>query len=103
MMPMTFKRIDHALGVCKKHLDATGTRNTPIESCLVGYLLTIIYAEYETIIHKIVVMRVTKTTASDADLHRFIEPYIKYRTGKIKISDVWDTGKIWKATKASVP
>ena len=54
---MEFPRIENAIQTCATHLDATGTRNTEIEGVLVGYLLTITYAEYEGAVRKIVAAR----------------------------------------------
>src|SRR5205823_1545466 len=42
-----FKRIENALEVCKKHLDATKTWNTEVEVYLASYVLVIACAEFE--------------------------------------------------------
>lgn len=46
---MNFARIERALDASQNHLDETG-RDAEIESYLVGCLLAMIYAQYETII-----------------------------------------------------
>lgn len=51
---MDFPRVENALELCANHLDHTGTRNTPVEAVLVGYLLTITYAEYERAVRQLV-------------------------------------------------
>src|SRR5262249_52136262 len=47
MSAMDFERIDNALEVCKKHLDATGSRNTEVEIYLTGYVLVVACSEFE--------------------------------------------------------
>lgn len=44
---MRFQRVEDAIRICRGHLDSTESRNTEIETYLVGYILAVIYAEYE--------------------------------------------------------
>ncbi len=78
---MDFKRIESALGACTKHLDEVGG-DPQIESYLVGYLLAIVYAEYEIKIVKAMVARIGRIASQDADVHRFIHARIKNRKGE---------------------
>jgi hypothetical protein len=55
--------------------------------------LTTIYAEYEVAVRKIVLARIGRVAATDADVHRFIHCRIENRTGRIEIGDL---GKILK-------
>ena len=46
---MKIERIDRNLVVCKRHLEATESFNTEIETLLVGIMLVIAYAEFESL------------------------------------------------------
>lgn len=85
-MPMDFARIDEAIAACKQHLDSTAMRNTEIESYLVGYLLTVAYADIEQYVKGMVLARASRT--NDPDLLTFA----KHTSGKVyrglKLSDL---------------
>lgn len=83
---MDFTRIDHAMSVCKSHLVATSTANTEIESYLVGYLLSVIYAEFEQRIRAMVCKRAER--ASDVDVHNFVVSAVGRLMRGIKIAEV---------------
>ncbi len=83
---MDFNRIDQAMATCKTHLDATGSRNTEIESMLVGYLLAIIYAEFEKKLKKLVAHRASRT--KDAEIISFCSAVTKYVLRSINIGDI---------------
>lgn len=57
---MDFKRIEDAINGCKMHLDSSGVRGTEIESYLSAYLIVLIVAEYEVLLEKIIVKRMTR-------------------------------------------
>lgn len=62
-----------------------------IKSFLVGYLLAIIYSEYEQRINKIIEKRVSRG-GSDLQLQTFIrEHYTRKGVGRIKVSDLGET------------
>lgn len=83
---MDFPRTDAALAVCKLHLDATNSRNTEIESYLVGYLLATIYAEFEQKMRAIVCKRVER--AGDQHVHNFAISTMKVVMKTINVSGI---------------
>lgn len=88
---MKFPRVDEAFKACAEHLDSTGTRNTEIESHLVNNLLSIIYAEYEQEIRRLVMER----GAKNADVHSraFMEHAALRLVRSIKLRDLSGTLK----------
>jgi hypothetical protein len=71
-----FVRVDSAIERCREHLDATGARNTEVETFLVGYLVTIIHAEFEQHVSELLRER---TRSSDPHL----TAWGAYATGRI--------------------
>lgn len=84
-----FARVDAALSVCGAHLDATGARGTEIEAILVGYLLTVIHAEFEQHVVQTVVARCR--TSHDVRRSSFTEYAARRLVKKFAISDLTGT------------
>jgi hypothetical protein len=83
---MKFKRIEDAFETCKKHLDSTNSRNTEIESFLVGYLIVLVIAEYEVLLEKILAKRADRI--KDAHVQSFVKVAVDKLTRSIKIGEV---------------
>ncbi len=91
---MKFPRIDNAISVCRSHLKAHGASSASIEeikSYMVGYCLTIIYAEYEQKVRTIINKRAS-LPGSDASMQHFVKYFFsKKGVGRISVSDLGET------------
>jgi hypothetical protein len=90
-------RIADAMDACRNHLDATGARNTEVESFLVGFLLVMICSEYEIAIKAMVSKRAEK--CGDGDVHGFVREHIGKIVRGIKVSDL--TGVVGSFSSAA--
>lgn len=85
-MSVALPRVDAAMRVCRGHLDSTRSRNTEIDQILVGYVLTIVHAEWEQWLQAAVEAR----TVVHGDPH--LAGFARYSVGrlfrKFKISDL---------------
>jgi hypothetical protein len=83
---MKFTRIEDALTNTKNHLDSTNSRNTEIESYLVGYLIVLVIAEYEVLLEKIIERRADRI--QDSHVQSFVKVAVDKLTRSIKIGEV---------------
>lgn len=83
---MDFPRIDNAMDVCAKHLAATASRGTEIESYLARYLLTLIYASYEERIKAMVAERGSRS--ADKHVGAFVKSAVHQLCRSIKVSEI---------------
>jgi RiboL-PSP-HEPN len=83
---MHFPRLDNAIAVSKKHLDATKAYGTEIESFLVAFLLVTIIAEFEERLEAIVAKRAER--AADSHIQAFATHYAHVAVRSPKISDI---------------
>lgn len=72
-----FPRVESLVQACTKHLVATNSRGTEIESIFAGHLLVVIHSEFEQ--HILALVRSRCLVASDPRLSSFIQ----YATGRI--------------------
>lgn len=83
---MDFPRIENALEVCEKHLNATASWGTEIESYLARYMLTVIYSSYEEWIKEIFVKRCSNST--DKHLSEFVKSAVNQLFRGIRINQI---------------
>ena len=83
---MDIPAISQAIEVCAAHLDATLTHGTEVEAYLVGYLLTLIYAEYEKKLSDIVIDK-AKASGS-AEITTYVGNTIGQVLRGIKLSEI---------------
>ena len=98
---MRYRRIDNAIEVIRNQINTTEHKNPEIESYLVSYALTTIYAEYESRLNILIARRCALT--DDVHLKNFAQTLAKcgtevYQTenrstGRIKLSDLADSLK----------
>ncbi|MDQ3258320.1 MAG: HEPN domain-containing protein [Acidobacteriota bacterium] len=89
---MRFSQLDYEFRQCEQHLDATGTRNTEIETYLVRYLLVRICAEYETRI-EILVQKRCASRVNDQHVFNFAFWGTEISTKRYKIENLSETLK----------
>jgi hypothetical protein len=83
---MEFPRVELAIKTCAEHLDKSGARNTEIEAVLVGYLLTITYADYERAIREMVAQRGNRY--SDGPLASFMTTAARRLIRSIEVGEI---------------
>lgn len=93
---MRCRRIDNAIEVTRNHINTTEHKNPEIESYLVSYVLTTIYAEYESRLNILIARRCALT--DDVHLKNFAQTLArcgteeyqaeKRKTGRITLSDL---------------
>jgi len=93
---MRCRSIDNAIEVIRNHINTTEGKNPEIESYLVSYALTTIYAEYESRLNILIARRCALT--DDVHLKNFSQTLAKCgtevyrvekrRTGRITLSDL---------------
>jgi len=85
-MALSFPRIEEAIEACAKHLDAAGARNTEIEAYLTRYLVTLMYAEFETHVLKVLFERGEQV--GDPHVASFVRAASQKLVRGLKISDL---------------
>lgn len=83
---MVLSEIDQAIEICEKHLRATGSYNTEIETFLVRFLLVFICSEYEKTINTYIAKRAERS--NDARLVAFVQASITNIVRGIRLSDL---------------
>jgi hypothetical protein len=83
---MRLSQIDHAIGVCEKHLENSGAFGTEIEIYLTGYLLVFICAAFEEHIEGLVNGRAAKS--ADTFLAAFVRSAMSQLFRSIKTSEI---------------
>lgn len=81
-----FDNLTRVIEVSKDHLDTTATSGTEIESFIVGYLLTVVHAEFEQAVKRAVSERCQ--AAGDPLIGNFGALAAKRLVRSIKISDL---------------
>lgn len=83
---MKFARIENAVSCCKKHLvEASGVSQiAEVETYLVGFLLVVIYADYEMKLKKMLELRASRSGGDEA-IQSFARHYIGKYSGRIYI------------------
>lgn len=81
---MKIRVIEDAIEVCRKHLDATQSKNTQVGSFLAQYLLILICSKYEDVILDLIGQRASKT--GDGHVTQFVEASSRriFRSLKVK-------------------
>lgn len=83
---MRLPQIDHAIGVCEKHLRDSGAFGTEIEIYLTGYLLVFMCAAFEEHIEGLVNGRASKS--NDTFLAAFVRSAMSQLFRSIKTSEI---------------
>ena len=83
---MKFVRLDAHVENCRKHLDASGARDTAIEQILVGFLLVAAYSEFERRLKSIVVKRVERI--GDGEVVSFVRATASQHMKSVKVSEL---------------
>ncbi len=86
---MKFSNLEFLMDRCEKHLEATNSRSTEIESYFVQYLLVRICAEYETRVVALVHRRCSRTL--DSHLRSFAQQSVKHLCRRFSIADICGT------------
>lgn len=71
---MRLASVDHAIGVCKRHLEDSGSRNTEIETFLTQYLLIHICAAFEEKIEQLISSRAV--ASNDPAVAEFVDSVV---------------------------
>lgn len=83
---MKIRVIEDAIEVCKKHLDATHSKDTQVGSFLAQYLLVLIYSKYEDAILDLIRRRASK--AGDGHVTQFVDASSRRVFRSLKITEL---------------
>lgn len=78
--------LDETIEVVRAHLDVTGTHGTEIEAILVRYLLALIYAKYESFLHRQLEQRFA--SAGDPEITTFASQALRNVMRGVKFGDL---------------
>lgn len=81
-----FSRLDRLVTTCKQHLIDSNSQGTQIELILVGHILTVIYAEFETVIRSSIKERCVVGT--DPQVSSFMQHAVDRIVRSIKVSEL---------------
>lgn len=81
-----FSRLDTEIALCQRHLTDSSSEGTPIESILVGYVLSIVYAEFESIVKFSILERCT--IGKDQESESFLKHVVKRTVRSIKVTEL---------------